>query len=221
MPGTLPGGGRVLFSERAHGDLRAEAGPAAEARRRALVDMPWTTPHQVHGRGVAVLAAGSSGSGVEADAVVTAEPGQAIAVLGADCALVGLASAEGVLAVAHAGWRGLLAGVVEATVEAMAELGAGTPTAVLGPCIHPECYAFGEGDLAPLEARFGPSVRSATSDGRPALDLPAGVAAALADVGVAPPEPLAGCSACDGRFYSFRARRDEARHGLVLWREPA
>ena len=216
MPGALPGGCRALVTDRSHGDLRAGLGPLALERRRAVVDLPWTTPRQVHGAGVLVLEEGSDGSA--ADAVVTAEAGRAIAVLGADCALVGLASTEGVLGVAHAGWRGLLAGVLGATVAAMHRLGAGSITAVLGPCIHRECYAFGTDDLDAVAARLGPRVRARTMAGAPALDLPSGVAVALARAGVGPPEPLAGCTACDGRFFSHRARAEEGRHALVLYR---
>lgn len=224
MPGRLPGGCRALVSDRSHGDLRAALGEPALGRRRALVDLPWTTPRQVHGSGVVVLdgsgdGATRSGPPAEADAVVTTAPGQAIAVLGADCALVGLASKEGVIGVAHAGWRGLVAGVLEATVAAMRQLGAGDITAVLGPCIHAECYAFGSADLEVVTARLGPSVRARTAGGDLALDVPAGVAVALGRVDVAPPVPLAGCTACDGRFYSHRARGEVGRHALVLYRE--
>jgi YfiH family protein len=196
--------------------MRGAVGAFA-ARRRALVDLPWIAPRQVHGNGVAVVGPGCSGELV-ADGLVTLEAGHAIAVLGADCALVGLASPEGVLAVAHAGWRGLLAGVLEATVATMRRLGASEVAAVLGPCIHPECYAFGDEDLSLVEARLGPSVRAETADGAPAFDLPAGVEAALANVGVAPPSRLGGCTACDERYYSHRARRDQARQALVAWR---
>ncbi len=221
----------MVVSDRRHGDLRAALGDVAAGRRRALVDLPWTTPHQVHGRSVLVLATGGSPAGggpaggcpagrreVEADAVVTSEVGQAIAVLGADCALVGLASADGVIAVAHAGWRGLLAGVLEATVDEMRGAGAGDISAVLGPCIHPECYAFGAGDLDEVAARLGPSVRGRTSEGALALDVPAAVAAALARAGVPAPVPLAGCTGCHPGYFSHRARRDEGRHALVLYR---
>ena len=228
----LPGGCRAVVSDRSHGDLRAALGEVATARRRALVDLPWTTPRQVHGRSVLVLApvgAGPAGGGpagggptgrreVDADAVVTSEVGQAIAVLGADCALVGLTSAEGVIAVAHAGWRGLLAGVLEATVDEMRGAGAGDISAVLGPCIHPECYAFGAGDLDEVAGRLGPSVRGRTSGGALALDVPAAVASALARAGVPAPVPLGGCTGCDPGYFSHRARRDEGRHALVLYR---
>src|SRR5674476_1670641 len=69
-----------------------------------------------------------------------AAPGTALCVLTADCAAIALASAEGVCSAVHAGWRGLVAGVVEAAVTAMRDLGASDVTASLGPCIHAPCY---------------------------------------------------------------------------------
>ena len=59
-------------------------------------------------------------------------------------------------------------------------MGAGEVVGALGPCIHPECYEFSDADLATVAAAYGDRVRGRTSDGRPALDLPAAVSAALA-----------------------------------------
>ena len=79
----------------------------------------------------------------------------ALAILTADCASVALGSAEGVFGAVHAGWRGLLAGVVEATVAAMRARGAGDVVGALGPCIHPECYEFSDADLDAVAAAYG------------------------------------------------------------------
>ena len=102
----------------------------------------------------------------------------------ADCAPVGLIGLGGVVGVAHAGWRGLVAGVLEATVAAMREAGAGRIVAVVGPCIHAGCYDFGADDLAEVAAALGDDVRAVSSTGGPALDLPAGVVADLGRAGV-------------------------------------
>ena len=80
---------------------------------------------------------------------------------------------------AHAGWRGLMAGVIPRTVDRMRALGAGEITAALGPCIHAECYEFSPDDLDTVAARLGDGVRSLTRGGAPALDVPAAVRAAL------------------------------------------
>ena len=162
-------------------------------------------------------------AGVDADAAVTAVPGAVLAVHTADCAPIALVSPEGVVGAVHAGWRGLAAGVIEAAVDAMRALGAETIEATLGPCIGPECYEFGADDLDAVAAELGDVVRGATADGRPALDLRAGVAAALGRAGV----ELAGgtvgdvaCTACSGEHYSHRARGETGRQAVLVWLEP-
>jgi YfiH family protein len=102
---------------------------------------------QVHGTGV-VTATGvwPLGSGAKADAMVTSQPGLALGIITADCAPVLFADADGrIVGAAHAGWRGAVAGVLEATVEAMVALGtsAGRITAAVGPCIGQDSYEVG------------------------------------------------------------------------------
>ena len=134
----------------------------------------------------------------------------------ADCAPVALASPEGIVGLVHAGWRGTLAGVVEAAVAAMRHLGATRVDAVLGPCIRAECYEFGDDDLDLLVARFGPGVRSRTTGGRRSLDLPAAVAVALADAGAALVDDHGGCTACSDDWYSHRARGERERQATIV-----
>lgn len=215
---------RVVFTGRAEGDMGhggdfvVDVRPDVAARRRAVVDLPWTWLRQVHGSRVVTVTAPGAGAGEWADAAVTAEPGCALVVLTADCAPVALASPEGVVGVAHAGWRGVAAGVLERTVEAMRDLGAEVVRAVLGPCIRPECYAFGPADLAAVASRLGDGVRARTGDGRPALDLPAAVRSALARAGVDTVDDAGACTACSGRHFSHRARRETERQAVVVWR---
>lgn len=165
-----------------------------------------------------VVTAPGEHSGAEADAAVTAVPGCTLAVRTADCAPVVLLGRRSV-AVAHVGWRGLLAGVVERAVDALRAFGDETPVAHLGPCIRPGCYEFDGPELAELVDRFGPQVRSVTRWGTPALDLPAGVAAALATTGVAAPLDTSGCTACDARWFSHRARGEAGRFATTAWLE--
>jgi YfiH family protein len=216
----------AVFTGRADGDLGHGGAyvhavhPEVEARRRAVVPLPWSWLRQVHGnRAVAVTEPGGS-AGERADAAVTAQPGCAVAVLTADCAPVALVSIEGIVAAVHAGWRGLLAGVVEAAVDAMRSTGASDVQAVLGPCIHAECYEFGATDLARMRARFGEGVAATTSNGTRALDVPAAVRAALARANVDDVIDVDACTACspDG-YFSHRARGDRERQALVIWRE--
>jgi len=172
----------------------------------------------VHGDRVVVVDGPTGALDDDADALVTGSAEACLAVLGADCPLVGLASSEGIVGVAHAGWRGLVAGVLARTVEQMRALGATDVQAALGPCIHAECYEFGSDELDAVASVLGDDVRSTTSSGRPALDLPLGVRRSLEAMGVPIVAELGGCTACDTRWYSHRARRDLSRHALAIWR---
>ncbi len=118
-----------------------------ENRRRAAdaLGLPGTALvglTQVHGDAVAVLEdPWPEDARPRADAVVTRRPGLALGIVTADCAPVLFADAEaGVIGAAHAGWRGAVAGVLEATLAAMAALGARRITAVVGPCIRQPSY---------------------------------------------------------------------------------
>jgi copper oxidase (laccase) domain-containing protein len=141
----------------------------------------------------------------------------------ADCApvvLCGDGPGGPVVGVAHAGWRGLYDGVVEQTVAEMHELGATALVAELGPCISPAAYEFGADELTRMALRFGPDVVATTSEGRPALDLRAAVAAVLdvLDVDlVGGPPP---CTATDPGWFSWRARHDTGRQTSAVWIEP-
>jgi YfiH family protein len=196
----------------------AGSGQLTERRRRAVVDLPWTVLQQVHGPRVVVVESPGAESGEEADAAVAALPGAALAVLTADCAPVALASGEGVIGVVHAGWRGLRAGVIEGTLQYMRRMGATRVEAVLGPCIHPCCYTFGEDDLVGLESKFGRSVRSSDREGRLSLDLPAGVRAALHAAGATLVGESALCTSCSEGLWSWRGSGTTRRQATVVWR---
>jgi YfiH family protein len=167
--------------------------------------------HQVHGAGVVVV--DRPGHHGEADAIVTTTPGVPIAVRVADCAPVALlAEADGVVGVVHAGWRGIVAGVVPAALDVMRSLGATRIRAVLGPCIHAECYEFTGPELDDLVARLGPTVRGTTTEGTPALDVVAAVRAHLPDV-----VDESVCTACSGHHWSFRKDGAAERIAVVAW----
>ena len=169
----------------------------------------WAVVRQVHGAGV-VVADGPGHLG-DGDAIVTTVPGLRIAVRVADCAPIALA-ADGVVGVVHAGWRGIVAGVIPAALDAMRLLGAGEIRATLGPCIHAECYEFGADELDAIAARLGSSVRGVTSWGTPALDVVAAVRASLPGVA---DESV--CTACSPAHWSHRARGDVERQAVVAW----
>ncbi len=128
------------------------AAAVTENRARAAMQLGvepkhLVTAHQVHGTEVSVVdKPWPHDRAPKADALVTTQMGIALGVLAADCAPVLLADAEAeVIAAAHAGWRGALAGVLEATVAKMIELGADQRriVAAVGPCIGPESYEVG------------------------------------------------------------------------------
>ena len=175
----------------------------------------WVWLHQVHGTGVHVASAPSGAEPPEADAAVTATPGLPLAVLTADCAPVALACDDAV-GVVHAGHRGLEHGVIAAAVEGLRAIGHGPVRAYLGPCIHPVRYEFGATDLARFVDRFGPEVAGRTADGRPALDIPAAVRAALRECGVDELDDSEVCTASSTEHFSFRRDGVTGRQATIV-----
>ena len=213
----LTGGAHVVSTGWAHGDM-AGSGSTVDRRRRAVVDQPWTILQQVHGARVVTVERPGGASGEPADASVTSHQGAVLAILTADCAPVALASPEGIVGTAHAGWKGLRAGVVEATVQSMRRMGATRIEAVIGPCIRPCCYSFGEDELAEMERRIGRHVRGVDRQGRAALDLPAGVRGALHAAGATLVGEAGMCTGCSDGLWSWRAGGTARRQATVAWR---
>ncbi|MGI8597456.1 MAG: polyphenol oxidase family protein [Thermoleophilaceae bacterium] len=148
------------------------------------------------------------GSRPRVDAHTTRMPGLGLLVLAADCLPVALAS-PGRVAMAHAGWRGLAAGVLERTLEYFEE----TPAAVLGPAIARCCYEVGPEVLAAFDDVPG------AASGR-MLDLKAVARARLAAAGVERVEDVALCTSCRPDLF-FSHRRDAGmtgRQGGIVWR---
>jgi polyphenol oxidase len=199
------------------GDFANLDAPGVDVLQRRLADAPWTWLRQVHGRRVVVVDRPGAATAEEADAAVTACAGAALVIRTADCAPVALASPEGVIGAVHAGWRGLMAGVVEEAVLAMRSLGASDVAAALGPCIAPHAYRFSPADLEPIAQRFGLSVLSFDEAGSPALDLPAAVRAALGSAGARMFADAQTCTHCSGEHWSWRANRDNGRQATVVW----
>jgi YfiH family protein len=175
---------------------------------------------QVHGDGVVVVTRPGEHAGAAADAAVTAVPGCALAVRTADCAPVVISGPRSV-AVVHLGWRGLVADLVARTMDQLRALDDGPFVATVGPCIQPGCYEFVGPELEQVTARFGDGVRSVTRDGRPALDLPATVRAALEEAGIVEQAEVTTCTACTDDYFSHRGRGDTGRFATVAWIEAA
>jgi polyphenol oxidase len=201
---------------------RALANRRRVATVLGLAGQPWALARQVHSATILRVDPGRLGQGPpegrpvvgEADGLVTAEPGVVLAVLTADCAPVLLADpAAGVVGAVHAGWRGLAAGVVEAGVAAMAELGADPAGCVglVGPAVGGCFSEVGPEVREAVGARL-PAALATTRDGRPALDPAAGAAQALGRAGVDRVRVAGECTFdLEERFFSHR--RDHGRTG--------
>lgn len=210
---------RVRISTRADGDFHVDLDEAELAvRRQDFMPGPWTWLRQVHGSTVVEVDGPGAGAGSLADASVTTHPGAVLAVQTADCAPV-VFVADGAVAVAHAGWRGIVEGVLPATVQALRDRSHGPVRAVLGPVVRAHAYEFGEGDLATVAALAGPAVRSRTATGRPALDVAAAVAVVLRDTGVDDLVDL-GYDTADEAWFSHRVRGDAGRQVTTVTLEP-
>jgi copper oxidase (laccase) domain-containing protein len=144
---------------------------------------------------------------------VTRVVGARLAVRTADCVPIVL-HADGVVAVVHAGWKGLAGGVLEAT---MAVMGVRPEVAIVGPHIRRGCYEFGIEDLDEVVASLGPHVRATTSWGTPALDLTAGAHRLLEGIAIT---DAGACTACSDLYFSHRARREAERFATIAWLEP-
>ncbi len=181
------------------------------------------TAYQIHSPNVVVAdAPWSMTERPRADAIVTRKPGLAIGVSTADCGPILFADTQaGIVGAAHAGWRGALAGVAEATIEAMERLGAVRDQirAALGPMIRQESYEVGPDFMAQFAAEdtgsgrfFAPAARS----GHAQFDLGGYIALRLIRAGVRQIEDVGLCTYADPtRFFSFRrsTHRAEADYG--------
>ena len=176
--------------------------------------------NQVHSADVAVVDGPWGDRPVpEVDAVVTARRGLALAVLTADCTPVLLADpVAGVVAAAHAGRPGMVAGVVPAAVHAMTELGADPARIVArtGPAVCGRCYEVPEAMRAEVAA-VEPAAHAETSWGTPAVDVGAGVHAQLARAGVLDRAQSPVCTLESGDHFSYRRDRTTGRLASYVW----
>ncbi|MEU5039689.1 peptidoglycan editing factor PgeF [Streptomyces griseorubiginosus] len=176
--------------------------------------------NQVHGADVEVVSGPWGERPVpEVDAIVTAERGLALAVLTADCTPVLLADpVAGIVAAAHAGRPGMVAGVVPAALRAMTGLGADPARIVArtGPAVCGKCYEVPEemrADVAAVE----PAAHAETSWGTPAVDVTAGVHAQLDRLGVRDRQQSPVCTIESGDHFSYRRERTTGRLAGYVW----
>lgn len=181
------------------------------------------TLHQVHSPDVITLQTPPE-TAPQADAMVTATPGMALGILTADCGPVLFADPEAqVIGAAHAGWKGALGGVLEATLDAMEALGAARSNirAAIGPCISQRAYEVGPEFLDDFIIEDPQNSRFFTNgnDDRYLFDLPSFTLARLRAAGVADAEWTGHCTYSDpARFFSYRraAHLKEADYGRLI-----
>lgn len=175
---------------------------------------------QVHGPDVAVVDGPWGSSEIPSvDAIVTARRGLALAVLTADCTPVLLADpVAGIVAAAHAGRPGMVAGVVPATVRAMVELGAEPARIVArtGPAVCGRCYEVPDAMRAEVAA-VEPAAFAETGWGTPAVDVTAGVHAQLERLGVCDREQSPVCTLESDDHFSYRRDRTTGRLAGYVW----
>ncbi len=196
------------------------------ARLRGFLPAEPVWLNQVHGAGV-VDADGPNAVGATADASVALATEVVCAVSIADCLPVLLCDADGrAVGAVHAGWRGLAAGAIQATVRAMRRR-LGDPharlLAYLGPAIGPDRFEVGDDVLAAMRAALPDApraFRALPTEGKYLADLFDLARQALAQVDVEDAYGGTLCTASDAaRFYSFRRDKVTGRHLAVIWRK--
>lgn len=200
--------------------------PAAVAANRArLASSIGLAPdhvvwmNQVHGTRVEVVDAPRGTPFDDTDALVTATPGLALAVVTADCVPVLMADARaGVLGAAHAGRVGAADGVVLRTLEAMLALGAHAVdiSVLLGPAVSGLNYEVPQQMADDVESRL-PGSRTTTPAGTPALDLRAGIARQLIGAGVTAIDIDPRCTFADENLFSHRRCAPTGRLASLVW----
>lgn len=240
--GRLPGIRHGFFtreggvSEGIHASLNCGLGSqdersnVLENRRRVAAhlgdaNMPVVTLYQTHSATALAVSGAIAGDLPKADAVVTTTPGVVVGALAADCCPILFADPQAkVVAAAHAGWRGAVAGIAEATVERMIAAGAERAriVAAIGPCIGAAAYEVGpefEAELLAQSPANAVHFRRPTADGRAHFDLPGYVLARLGRLGLAQVENASICTyENESRLFSYRraTHRKEADYGRQI-----
>ncbi|SER73052.1 conserved hypothetical protein [Tranquillimonas rosea] len=227
--GRRGGASSGVFAGLNCGHGSSDQSEAVTINRRRVADVMEVAPdalltvHQVHSADVVVLDDPPE-TAPRADGLVTTTPGLALGVLTADCQPVLFADPEaGVVGAAHAGWKGALAGILDATIDAMVDAGARREAirAVIGPTISQRAYEVGPDFFEDFIAEDPDSARFfAQGDGdRMLFDLPGFGLYRLRAAGIAEAEWTRHCTYSDAdRFYSYRRSTHlrEADYGRMI-----
>ena len=201
-----PFSGGMSFTEAADGDTSGDI----DARRRVSVECQisdqWATVHQTHG--ISVVRVEEAGAAGEGDALWTVNPDVPVAVFTADCFGVVLKSSDAV-GVAHAGWRGVVTGVVAELRHEMTEAGHPPDQAAVGPGIHACCFEVGP----EVASRF-PSDTASTTWGTLSVDLGSAIEYQLGGIETWVADE---CTQHDARWFSHRRDGTRSRQATIGW----
>lgn len=235
----LEGGGRIVIvcTERPDGDFRVPAeGEVVDRqlhkRRAKITSHPWFWIRQQHGAKIAAAESAegtlrAEASGQHADASITAEASLALSITSADCLPIALwnegsaKDSDQAIGVVHAGWRGLSLEIIQRAAEAMRTVFGAATSAFIGPHICASCYEFSQADAEQFIDRWGSDVyRDDPLAGTPALDMGRIAELSLREAGVRDIASSGRCTACEPeRWFSHRARQEQERMAMVVWRE--
>lgn len=196
----------AAFGDAADGNGRDDADARDRISGVLGVSNGWASVRQVHGR--VVRHVDEQGLAGEGDGLITDCPGVPLVIATADCVPVIIEGDESV-AVIHAGWRGVAAGVITRGREAMVAIGDTPRRAAIGPSIGPCCYEVGD----EVRSAIG-GYSSTTTSGRPSVDLWAATAAQLAGLDVWRADR---CTFTDTTFWSYRRNGTSNRQIAVAW----
>ncbi len=196
----------AAFSEASDGDIRNDLNARASLSEALGVSHSWATVRQVHGSDV--VRAAVSGDAGNADGVWTTEPGLPVAVFTADCLGV-VMSAPGAVGVAHAGWRGALAGVVAEMRSVMVRNGHSPTSAAIGPGIGLCCFEVGPD----VSGEF-PDDGAMTTWGTRSVDLSGAILRQLEGLETWVSK---GCTYHDEGWFSHRRNANPDRLAAVGW----
>ncbi|MYM26112.1 peptidoglycan editing factor PgeF [Duganella sp. FT135W] len=176
---------------------------------------------QVHGTAVVNVATVAPQPAPEADASLSTTPGKVCLIMTADCLPVLFCDAEGkTVAAAHAGWRGLAAGVLQNTIQAMRDAGAGELAAWMGPAIGPDQFEVGEDVRLAFQQQGAPDAFKPI-EGKPGkylADIYALARYVLQKAGVQQVHGGEYCTVSDpGQFYSYRRDGVTGRQASLIW----
>jgi YfiH family protein len=179
---------------------------------------PVAWAQQIHSAVALQALPGACGEG---DALYTSEPGLALSVVTADCVPVLIAGPEGLAAV-HAGWRGIVGGVIPVALDKM-KGDPGDRTAWIGPAIGPCCYEVDPDVADQIVAASSPEVSHPGPNGKPYLDLQAAARHQLEAAGVRQVSVLPVCTRCeDEKLWSYRREgKGAGRNMAFIWRRGA